>query len=439
MFFAGPVIASALHQGLERANGATVDLGGADVDLAKGRMTITGLAMADPNALDHDIFRAATLEADVSATSLLRKQLRLDRVVIGDAAHGAKRTTPGRLVGSRPEPVENVETREGEKTLEDYLQDPKRWQHRLAQARRWLQKLSGPAEKEETGEDAPARASLADRLELDVQVLGYARVAASHLIAGAPRFAVTELLADKVRTTALEGETVNIRGSNLSTQPGLVTEAPSVAIESSGDSLRLALKLGAVSAGGGDNTVDFKRTGLPVDSVAGNIRAGGAKPMSGGTMDVALQGTMSTSGGTYIDLPLQVTLHDTTVTIGGNSAPVEKLTIPLGLRGPIDSPRIHIDDKTLADALVAAGANALASEVRGRADEMIKDAVSDVDIKKNLGGIDLKEGLGELTGKDAKEQENQNENESKPADDLQEKAKDLTKGLFGGKKKKDGG
>ena len=437
MFFAGPFVTSALQRGLEQANGATVDLVEADVDLANGRMTITGLAMADPNALDHDIFRAATIEADVSATSLLRKQLKLDRVVISDAAHGAKRATPGRLVGNKPAPIKNVKTQEGEKTLEDYLQDPKRWQERLAQVRSWLEKLSGPGEKNAAGEEVSEGESLTERLKREAQAMGYARVAASHLITGAPRFTVTELLADNVRTSSLEGEMVRIRAANLSTHPGLLMESPSVAIESAADTLRLAIELGAVTAGGGENTVDFHRRGLPIDSIAGNIRADGAKPISGGTMDVALQGTMKTSGGTYIDLPLQITLHDTTITVGGNSAPIEGLTIPLGLRGPIDSPRIRIDDAKLADALVAAGAGALANEVRGRADQMIQDAVSDVDIKENLGGIDLNKGLGKLTGEDAKTQDNQND--KKAADDLGDKAKDLTRGLFGGKKKKDDG
>ena len=435
MFFAGPFITSALQRGLEQANGATVDLAEADIDLADGRMTITGLAMADPNALDHDIFRAATISADVSATSLLRKQLKLDRVVIADAAHGAKRATPGRLVGNKPAPIRNVETQEGEKTLEDYLQDPKRWQERLTQIRSWLERLSGPGEKDEAGEEVAPSESLSERLKREVQVLGYARVAASHLITGAPRFTVTELLADNVRTSAFEGETIKIRAANLSTHPGLLIESPSVTIESSADTLYLAIELGAVTADGGENTVDFQRRGLLVDSIVDSFRADGAKPISGGTMDVTLHGAIKTSGGTYIDLPLQITLHETTVTVGGNSAPVDKLTIPLGLRGTIDSPRIRIDDAKLADALVEAGANALASEVRKRADQMIKDAVSDVDVKESLGGIDLKKGLGKLTGEDTETQDNKSD--KKAGEDMRDKAKGLTKGLFGGKKKKD--
>lgn len=437
MFFSGSFITSALQRGLEQANGATVDLEDADVDLAQGRMTITGLAVADPNALELDLFRAATIEADVSASSLLRKQLKLDRVVISDAVSGAKRDTPGRIVGNKPAPSRSVEAKQGEKTLEDYLQDPAQWQQRLVQIRRWLEKLSGPAEPQQAGEEAVEGETLGERLAREARELGYARVSAGHLVDGAPRFAIAELVAEKVRTDALQGETIDIRATNISTHPHLANETPTIAMESSSKSFRLELQLGAVSAGDGQNSVDFEYKGLSVDRIADSLSAGGTKPIAGGTMDIALQGTVRTSGGTYIDLPLQVTLHNTTITVGGKSALVKRLTIPLGLRGPIDSPRIRLDYSQLADALVAAGASVLASEVRGRADELIKGAVSDMDLKQGLPGVDLEKGLPGISGKN--EEKTGEDTSDKKDDDLGAKARDLTKGLFGGKKKKDGG
>ena len=47
MFFAEPFVTAALQSGLERANGATVDVDSAELDLRKGRLTVHGLAMAD--------------------------------------------------------------------------------------------------------------------------------------------------------------------------------------------------------------------------------------------------------------------------------------------------------------------------------------------------------------------------------------------------------
>lgn len=437
LFFSGPFIASALRRGLEEANGATVDLAGADIDLAAGRMTLTGLAMADPNDLTKDLFRAEKIEADVSAASLLRKQLRLDKVVIIDAAYGASRSTPGRLIGNKPAPVSPVPAQQGEKTLADYLQDPGQWQQRLTQARQWIETLSGPdnpsgSEKETV---TPGE-SLRERLEREARALGYARVVASHLIVGAPTLVIDQLDAENIKTDYPPNETLEIHANFLSTQPALLKNAPKIGLTSSAATLLLSLDLAGVSASGGDNIVDFTCTGLDVDEIAGNLGKG-TRPIASGTMDVAMKGAIRVSGGTYMDLVMQATLHNTTVAISGaGSAPVDEITIPLGLRGPIDNPRIRLDDTKLADALVAAGAGVLAKEVRGRTDDLIKDAVSDIDLDKNLGGMKLDNILpGMGSGKQTKKK---NKDETKKKDDIGNQLKGLGDSLFG-KKKKQGG
>ena len=435
---AGPFITSALRSGLEQANGATVDLEKADVDLAGGRLTLTGLAAADPNALDTDLFRAATIEADISATSLLKKRLKLDRIVIAEARQGAKRAKTGRIIGSPPEPREAPEARPGEKVLGDYLGDAKLWQDRLSQVNRWIEELSGPSQDKPAAEEGqPAGETLRERLEREAQQLGYARVAASHLIEGSPQLSIGELVAGGIQSEAFAGETIDLHANNLSTQPYLMAESPKVSLTTSKKTLDFNLVIGTGSAGG-KSTIGFTYKGLPADRVAGSLAAGGTKPLSGGTIDVELSGTIDTTGGATIDLPLTITLHNTTIAVSGaGSAPIETMTLPLGLRGPIDNPRLFLDDSKLADALVAAGAGILASEVRGRADKAIGDALSDVTLKEGLPAIDLGEGLSALGGKKEakKDDANAKDAEQKKGNDLENAAKGLTEGLFGKKKK----
>ncbi|MDP6116034.1 MAG: DUF2062 domain-containing protein [Planctomycetota bacterium] len=79
MFSREAIVVMALDHSLERVNGATVDIEGAEVDLDEGRMTISGLAVANPNQLDTDLFRASKLQADISTKDLLRKRLHLER------------------------------------------------------------------------------------------------------------------------------------------------------------------------------------------------------------------------------------------------------------------------------------------------------------------------------------------------------------------------
>jgi uncharacterized protein (TIGR03546 family) len=365
-FAAGPIVSAAIQRGLERANGATVDLEGADLDLKNQRLTLTGLAMTDPNALDTDLFRAAKIDAQISGANLLRKRLQLDRVIVSGASSGDKRTVPGRLVGPRPKPIEPEPTPDT-KSLDDYLREAKVWKERLAQARRWLERLSGPAEPE-----AQERETLQERLERQARELGYGRVRATHLIEGSPTFAVLELTADQVRTTELPNETLSITARNLSTHPALLGKAPELRIESSGQTVQFATQLARFAPTPSANSLSLNYRGLPTDRVASQLVVSGTQPISGGTIDLALEGTWEVQNGIQVNLPLQATLKQVTLSLP-NLEPtrLDQLILPIGLVGSLDSPRIRVDQKAFADALVKAGAGKVVDQLRGQAEETI--------------------------------------------------------------------
>jgi uncharacterized protein (TIGR03546 family) len=371
-FAAGPIVSAALQRGLERANGATVDLENAELDLKSQRLTITGLAMADPNALDTDIFRATKIEGQISGANLLRKRLQLDRVIVTGASSGDSRPHPGRLVGPPPQPIDPEPVGDA-KTLQDYFREAKIWKDRLAQARRWLEKLSGPAEPEtETPE------TLRERLERQARELGYSRVRALHLIEGSPTFAILELTADEVRTARLTNETLSITASNLSTHPALLGKTPSLRIDSSGQTLQFGTWLGSFAASPSANTLSLNLRGLPTDRVAAGLVVGGTQPISGGTIDLAMQGAWEILNGVQVNLPLSATLKQVTLALPGvQPTRVDQLVLPIGLTGPLDNPRILIDEKAFADALVKAGASRMVNELRGKAEETITREVGE--------------------------------------------------------------
>jgi hypothetical protein len=96
------------------------------------------------------------------------------------------------------------------------------------------------------------------------------------------------------------------------------------------------------------------------------LRTPGGPPARGGTLDLELNGKLipDARDGFRIDLPLVVHLQGTTLSLAGAApTPVEKLTLPIGLSGPLASPRISLDPKALADALTAAGKAELAKFV----------------------------------------------------------------------------
>lgn len=424
-FASGPILTAALISGLESANGATVDLDNAEVDLKGGRLTMTGLALADPNNLTTDIFRAASLEADLSGADLLRRRIGMDRVVVKEASSGAQRRFPGRLVGPPPTPAPAPTGQGDEKTIDDYIKQAKEWKERLAQLRKWLEEVSGGEGDPAPGTPEEQRETLRERLEREVREKGYRNVRADHLLEGAPTFLVRDLVAEGVTAAQLEGEVLDIHGTNLSTQPHLVEGAAKIEIRSRSGRLEADVSLAGASGVGTDTGLHFAYTGLSADMIGSAMAVAGQAPMRGGTVDVEMTGKWDRGRVGYIHMPLDVTLRNTTLSVpgipGAGSAKVEQFTLPIGLRGPIDNPRIMVDDKRLADALVQAGAGKLVEKGQKEVEKAIDKAAGDALGK--LGGSSGG-GLGGLLGGDKEKKES-----SDPEAPKEEKKK----------KKKDGG
>jgi uncharacterized protein (TIGR03546 family) len=103
-FFAPTIIKTALLSGLEKANGATVDLESADINLSTGKLFLGGLAITDPNNLSTNLFIANRIEADISGADLLRKRLAIDNLVVDGARLNETRRIAGRIIQAPPEP-----------------------------------------------------------------------------------------------------------------------------------------------------------------------------------------------------------------------------------------------------------------------------------------------------------------------------------------------
>lgn len=397
MFLTEPVVTYAMKAGLERANGATVDVGSADIDLSSGQLVVTSLAMADPEDLGTDIFRAGKLQGNVSNADLLRKRFAIDRLVASEASTGEARKAPGVLVGPRRKPPEP--TGEG-KTLEDYLKEAEKWKGRLKQAREWLEKVNDkkPGE-EETGPGAPPegkKETLRERLAREVAEKGYAFVAADHLVDDAPKVLVREVIVEGMTAADAPGEVFDARGENLSTQPWLVEGAPKVTVSSRSGLYQADVTLGSLAAGDGNSTLLLARRGIPADRVSSALSAGGDQPLlAGGTVDAVIEGVFRAE---WIDLPLNVLVRDSTVTLpGAGSAKVSELRLPIGVKGPIDAPGLNIDAEAWGQAFAQAGATQLANELRGEVQEEIDRARDKVlDKIDDEVGDKVREGLGGL-------------------------------------------
>ena len=373
-----PFITAVIKGGLETANGATVDLKNAHLDIDEGRIEIDGLALADPENLDTNLFASDRIVADISFADILKKRFSIDSLVFENASSGLSRPTRGSHVGKRSDTKKESPIQLPDyKDLGSVLEDAPEWKERLAQVKKWLEAIGGE------GDSTSLKESLASR----IASLGYANVSNKDLIEGSPTVFIRNLVATQVKTQYFDNVTLDIEADFLSSHPSLVESDPKIRITSSDDSLNATLALGA-AAGRADNLVELELKGLSVDDFASKLKSGGQAPISGGSMNLAITGKLSS---TDSDLKISPTFKGSTISIGGSQVSADNLSIPLFLRGPIDNPSVKIDSKAMTNAIASAGKKELLNKAAEKlgidpSDTGDSDKLEDT-AKKLLGGF----------------------------------------------------
>ncbi|MDQ8186311.1 hypothetical protein [Pelagicoccus sp. SDUM812002] len=331
-----PLLTSLAKSNLETANGATVDLDSVDLRLQEGKLEVLGLAMADAQDLDTNIFSSNRIVADVNTSDLLRKRFSIDNLVLENAASGEARATPGEQIGPRPKSDKKIEMPDFD-DLDSVLENADEWKDRLAQAKRWLEQITAG------GEEAEQAPSWKEELNGRIRALGHVNVKADFLTEGSPTLWIRRIEAKGIKSPYFEGATLDLNGTDLSTHPSLAGAAPTLSLVSDNDKFDARLSLAGAS-GTGTNDLNLLYKDLAVDPLAAKIKSDGQPPLSGGTMDIDLSGNIGTVEN---DLVAQVKFAGTTARIGGDPVSLDGVTLPLAIRGPLDRPGIKLESNAL--------------------------------------------------------------------------------------------
>ncbi len=333
-----PLLTSLAKSNLETANGATVDLEGVDLDLGGGKLEVLGLAMADAQNLDTNIFSSKRIVADVNTADLLRKRFSIDNLVIEDAASGDTRESPGKQIGPQAtsDSKSKIEMPDFD-DLDSVLNNAGEWKERLGQAKRWLEQMTAG------GEEAAEATSWKDELNSRIRALGHANVKADFLTEGSPTMWIRHIEAKGIKTPYFEGATLDLDGADLSTHPSLAAAAPTLSLVADNKKFDARLSLGGAS-GTGSNDLKMLLKDVAVDPLAAKIKSSGEPPLAGGTMDIDLSGIIGTAAN---DLVAQVTFSGTTARISGKPVSLNGVTLPLAIRGPLDRPGVKLESKAL--------------------------------------------------------------------------------------------
>ena len=413
-WFSTPILTRNVRTGLQAANGATVDLEAASLELGTGVLHLRALAIADSGNLTQDVFAADELTGTVDTGELLRKRLVIDEITSVNARGGSPRSTPGVLIpGTEPPPEPPPPG--GTKTLEDWIEQYELWKQRLETARRWIDRVAG-GEGEPPVEQTPEqRQQERERQER----AGLARVVATHLLDAGPRVLIRKVDIQGIGySIGGKADKLDLLALNLSDLPSLVEQALSVRLTAQSGRMALALAgpegTASQRAAAGTGTplgFQFAMRDLAVDDVFGGLKIGGAAPLRGGTIEFATNGSLLSQrdGGVTIDLPFDVKLANTTFALAGmRETRVDALALPLGLRGPLTRPAVLLDDRSLQQALLAAGQQELARFVQGQAGQLLgelppelRNALPPIDPTDPAGALDAAKKAAEDAAKKA--------------------------------------
>jgi len=407
--------ASALEDRLALVNGATANVGEVELDFRNGSFGVRSLALADPEALQRDLFRADELAADFDQVDILRRRVHMAKLVVSGAESGVARAEPGRRTVPPVDPPTTGDPKPGGDDgiwqLDEVLQEAQIWKDRLAQAKRVLERVSGKDARPSEDE------GFADRAARRAREAGWFQIEASHLVDKAPSFLLSELTIGGLAATWLPGRVLDVQGANLSTHPWLLDASPKLSLTSRDGAIGFDVDLASASRKGGEGRLQMHWKGLAVDDVLGQLKLRGDSPLRGGTLDLALDGGWAQGEVGNVNLPLRVTFRGTTFQMKGVApTTIDEFTLPIGLSGPLDALKVHFEGERLAKALADAGKAELAGRLRSELTKQLEGPIGE-----KLQGLTDKAGI-KLPGDLEK--------------GVEEGAKDLLKGVLGGKKPK---
>ncbi|MFO7724024.1 MAG: hypothetical protein R6V45_00625 [Oceanipulchritudo sp.] len=365
------IITSYTRDALESVNGATVDIDGVAIEAAQNRIVLSGLAMADPEALQTNRFAAKEIVTDISGMNLLAKKMVIDSIRVIEPESGTERRLRGRLTGpatEEPEPVEEPDEEPEEEivSLEDYLGQAQKWRERLAMAKRVYDRIAPHLKKDE--EEAPEedRPGWRERLEARAEEAGYGALKSDSLIRGTPRLWIRDLMAENLEVGG-DDRRFSISGSNLASQPALLEESGHLEILSEDDTMEVGLELPS-SENPSRSVIEIRYSDLAVSEL--EEETGRDLPMEGGRIDIAGKGTID---GGILELPLTVTLRETTLKAFGSSLPLDELPLQVRIYGPLDSPLLSIPKDALEEAVKSGGKKKVEDLIKDKAGDSLKD------------------------------------------------------------------
>ena len=365
---------SALVPVLERANGATVEIDRLSLNIWTGTLDLTGLEVADPSNLSANLFSARALRVSVSSAALLSKRILVEEVRAQEARSGMPRTSPGQLTGPFIGPVAITAPTSDE--VGNYLEDAAAWVDRLRQVQALLKRWGGVIP--EGSEAEPAIDSPSYRAWLDEQIAqsGYTGLSFAPIEEGYWSALAEKVSVDSIRIAALADKNLTVLAENLASNPKQIAVSPRIEVTSDDESIGVLIQLDELSAAGA-NRLELSFDSLDAQSTLSTLKLAIAKRVSGGQIDLRLDGEFRYAGEGELNLDLLATLRDSELIIKRRKLRVANFEVPVKVRGSFAAPKVEVNNKALEDQLKGVAEGALKDEAKSRVEDKIRSKLGD--------------------------------------------------------------
>lgn len=355
LFVTGPYLGGKMQSAIGEAVGAETNIQSATLSILRGKLTVDGLQVTNPEKPTHNLIQAKRLSAGVSVWDLLAKRLVLSEIHAQEVLSDAKRDKPGEVY-----PLPEVPEDQPQDVFTDYFEksrDYREYLDHIAKVRKWLQERQ--QEHASKGDEQPASTPTAGETQQARQEEGIAwnELAADSLLAARATWTIRHL--DVSGVTRPDNNTLySIQGEEVSSHPDRNGKPMMIRLQSDKD-----LLVELVFAFTDDSDGHRLRLNVPDINVKGMLGNKSRVKVEQGKAHVQVDGRFTPD---LLDMPVLISASDLEIVssdgkgVLGMDAERSKqmldqardLSFAVRLEGIPHRPRLVIDDKTMLNALI---------------------------------------------------------------------------------------
>jgi len=314
-------VRSALVGGIAQMTGAQVDCAAAELSFSSAQLSVSGLAIADPNDLTRDLVRWESIEADLDALALSRNELVIERLVLTGAVFGQERSEAATLIElqsleredrSKPSKGKEVDWRE-------LIEDREQIEALLEQVRRGFELFSG-------GDGDKSAQAQAQEI---AGVLLPPPSTKTPLHRSRPRLHIVEAAWRDIPIG--DTRTAEVLLFDLTDEPDLIEGKPTAMLRTSDGELELSWSRES------ENDMRFSGGGQAIDAARLAEDLGQRGKVKSGTINLHLEGLVSNPKAQLTGV-LSLQISDGRAELNGDTVTLPDEVVKLRLEGKLDDP-----------------------------------------------------------------------------------------------------